>query len=169
MSTCKQGRIVQICFHPRKIATAIDMAMCHLLGAPGEDNPARVFHTMQAHLHARAPWALVGWAPGVAPGPLWARPLWAALGPCGLGPCGPPWALVGRGLVGPLGLCGPGQCGPTWALVGRALLAPPGHCGPTGPLCRFPPRSATAHGMTDDVIVTVSGFGSDNCRMTPDT
>ena len=30
----------------------------------------------------------------------------------GLGPNGPPWALVGRALVGPLGPYGPGHCGP---------------------------------------------------------
>ena len=58
----------------------IYMAMCNLLGAPGEHNPARVFHTMQAHLHA-----------------------WTPLGPCGPGPCGLPWALTCRALVGPPG------------------------------------------------------------------
>ena len=89
--------------------------MCPLLGAPGEHNPARVFHTMQAHLHT-----------------------WAPLGPCGPGPCGSPWALVGP--LGPLwaslgALVGP-HCalvGLPWAFVGPpwALVRPPsGACGP---------------------------------------
>ena len=30
-------------------------------------------------------------------------PLWAPMGTCGPGPCGPPWALVGRALMGPGG------------------------------------------------------------------
>ena len=99
------------------------MAMCHLLGAPGEHNPARVFPTMQAHLRAWPPLGQCGAGPCVSHGgphgPLWAGLLWQPLGPCSLRPCGrgrssggPPWAIVGRALVAPLGPCGPGPLNP---------------------------------------------------------
>ena len=45
----------------------------------------------------------------------------SALSPRGPGPVDPPWALVGRGLVGPLG-----PCGTPWALVGWAIVGPLG-------------------------------------------
>ena len=48
-------------------------------GCPRKHNPARVFHTVQAHLHALASWALVG------------RALVDPLGPCRPVPCGPPF------------------------------------------------------------------------------
>ena len=44
-------------------------------------------------------WARPLWAPT---GPLWAEPFWAPHGPCGPSHCGPPWAIMGRALMGPL-------------------------------------------------------------------
>ena len=64
----------------------IYMAMCHLLGALGEHNPAWLFHIMQAHLRA--------WAPL---GPSRAGPLWAPLHPLWAGPSGPPLGPHGLG------------------------------------------------------------------------
>ena len=61
------------------------MAMYNLLGPPGEHNPARVFHKMQAHLHAWAPLGPCGPGPR-GPLGLWAGPLWAPLGQCRPGP-----------------------------------------------------------------------------------
>ena len=115
------------------------MAMCHLLGAPGTHNPGRVFHTMQAHLHARPPLGPCG--PGAC-GPPWVLVGWALVGLALVSPPGPLWAgslggPVGRALVGPLGPCGPSPRGPPesfwamplrapWALMGQALVGPPG-------------------------------------------
>ena len=49
-----------------------------------------------------------------------------------LGPYGPPWALVGRALMGPPG---PLWAGPLWAPRGPYGPGPygPGPCGPPGP------------------------------------
>ena len=86
------------------------MAMCHLLGAPG-NTTLRGYSIQCRHtcMHG-PPWALVG------------RALVGPLGPCGPGPCGPPWALVGRALVGPPGPLWAGPLWPPWALTGRALM-----------------------------------------------
>ena len=69
-------------------------------------------------------------------------------------------ALVGQALVGP-----------PWALKGWALVNPPALVGPPGPLhdglAPVAPQSDTAHGTTDDVIVTGSGSGSASWTMTP--
>ena len=76
-------------------------------------------------------------------------------------PCGLLWAFAGQALVGPPG--------PLWA---GPLWAPPALVGPLGSYTTdwpwLPPGSDTAHGMTDDVIVTGSGSGSASCTMTPD-
>ena len=55
-------------------------------------------------------------------GPLWAPLGPRGLGPCGsLGPCGPPWAFVGRSLVGP-----PGPLWPSLAPHGPGPNGSPG-------------------------------------------
>ena len=102
---------------------------------------------------------------------VWTTP---PLGPCGSGPYGPPWALVGRALMGrdlvdppvilragplwavllwsPLGRYGPCPSGPPWApmgraFMGRALVAAPGPygLGPCGLGPYEPPGPSWVH------------------------
>ena len=130
-------------------------------------------------------WALGPlWAGPFWAGPLWAGPLWAPLGLRGPGPCWLSWALVGAPgrlwagplwagpLWAPLGPCGPP--GPLWVRLlwppPWALWAKPSQAAPLG-MTDWPhlhPRSDTAHGTTDDGIVTGSGSGSASCTTTPD-
>ena len=87
-------------------------------------------HVGQALVGPPGPlWVTLGSCrPGACgPGPCehpWA--LVVPLGPLGPGPCGPLaplWVLWA--LVGPWAILGPlGRCGPPWAFVGRALVGP---------------------------------------------